>query len=74
MKQGDIILLIVFGAIILYCAKILICASINAVIYVECIYLSILGWIMYSVGLVPFIGGLVMQAIKIVMHVTDDLK
>jgi hypothetical protein len=74
MKQKDIILLIVFGAIILYCAKILICASINAVTYVEYIYLSILGWTMYLVGLASFIGGLVAEVIKIVMQGTDNLK
>lgn len=74
MKQRNIILLIVFGAIILYCAKILICASVNAITDSEDAYLSILGWTMYLVGLISFIGGLVVQAIKIVMQATDNLK
>lgn len=63
-----------FGAIILYCAKILICASVNAITDSEVAYLSILGWIMYLVGCIVFIGGLVAEAIKIVMQATDNLK
>lgn len=39
MRQRDIILLIVFGAIILYCAKILIYASVNAITDGELIYI-----------------------------------
>jgi hypothetical protein len=74
MKQKDIILLIVFGAIILYYAKILIFASVNAITNSEEANLSILGWIMYLVGLTSFIGALVAQVIKIVMQMTDDLE
>lgn len=74
MKQKDIILLIVFGAIILYCAKVLIFASVNAVTYVEYVYQSILGWTMYLVGWIIFIGGLVAETIKIVKQTSDNLK
>lgn len=75
MKQRDIILLIVCGAIILYCAKILILASVNATTDSEDAYLSILGWTMYLVGWTSFIGGLVAQVVKIVIQmVTDNLK
>lgn len=65
MKQRDIILLIVFGAIILYCAKILIYASVNAITDSEEAYFSVLGWLMYVVGGASFIGGLVVQVIRI---------
>lgn len=74
MRQKDIILLIVFGSIVLYCAKILIFASVNAITDSEDAYLSILGWTMYLVGWFSFIGGLVAQVIKIVIQVTDNLK
>lgn len=74
MRQRDIILLIVFGSIILYCAKILILASVNAITDSEDAYLSILGWSMYLVGWATFIGGLVAEVIKIVMQITDNLK
>lgn len=73
MKQRDIILLIVFGASILYCAKILISASVNAITDSEDAYLSILGWTMYLVGWASFIGGLVAEVIKIVIQATDKV-
>lgn len=74
MKQKSIIILIIFGAIILYCAKIFILASVNAITDSEDAYLSILGWTMYLVGWVSFIGGLVAEVIKLVMQATDNLK
>lgn len=74
MRQQSIVILIIFGAIILYCAKILIFASINAISDSEDAYLSILGWTMYLVGWASFIGGLVTQVIKIVNGITDDSR
>lgn len=72
MKQKSIIILIIFGAIILYCAKVFIQASITAPCDSLDAYYSILGWTMYFTGWFTFIGGLVAQGVKIVRELIDD--
>lgn len=64
MRQKSIIILIIFGAIILYCAKILIQASIVAPCDSIDAYFSILGWSMYILGWLLYCGGIVAQGIK----------
>lgn len=71
MKQKSIIILIIFGAIILYCAKILIQASIVAPCDRIDAYLSILGWTMYILGWFFYCGGIVAQGIKCVIALSD---
>ena len=72
MRQQSIVILIIFGAIILYCAKILIQASIVAPCDSLDAYYSILGWTMYITGWFLFIGGLVAQGVKIVRELIDN--
>lgn len=71
MKQKSIIILIIFGAIILYCAKILIQASTVAPCDSIDAYLSILGWSMYILGWIFYCGGIVAQGIKCVIALSD---
>lgn len=72
MKQKSIIILIIFGAIVLYCAKILIQASIVAPCDSIDAYYSILGWTMYILGWLLYCGGIVAQGIKCIMALIDE--
>ena len=72
MKQKSIIVLIIFGAIILYCAKILIQASIVAPCKSIDAYFSILGWTMYILGWLLYCGGVVAQGIKCIKALSDE--
>lgn len=67
MRQKLIIILIIFGAIVLYCAKILIQASIVAPCDSIDAYYSILGWTMYILGWL-----LVAQGIKCIMALINE--
>lgn len=73
MKQKSIIILIIFGAIVLYCAKILIQASIVAPRDSIDAYFSILGWSMYILGWMLYCGGIVAQGIKCIITLIDKL-
>ena len=72
MKQKPIVFLIIFGAIILYCAKVFIQASIVAPCDSLDAYYSILGWTMYITGWILWIGGFVAQGVKIVRELIDN--
>lgn len=72
MKQKSIIILIIFGAIVLYCAKILIQASIVAPCDSIDAYYAILGWTMYILGWMLYCGGIVAQGIKCIIALIDE--
>ncbi len=72
MKQKSIIILIIFGAIVLYCAKILIQASIVAPCDSIDAYYSILGWTMYILGWMLYCGGVVAQGIKCITSIINE--
>lgn len=71
MRQKSIIVLIIFGAIILYCAKILIQASIGAPCDRIDAYFSILGWTMYLLGWMLFCVGIVAQGVNCIIALID---
>lgn len=71
MRQKSIIILIIYGAIVLYYAKILIQASIVAPCDSIDAYFSILGWTMYIVGWLLFCGGFIAQGIKCIVTLSD---
>ena len=72
MKTRDIIYLIIFGAVILYCAKVLINASILATSDAIDAFYSILGWSLYFAGWAMFVGGNVAFGVKLVIAITHD--
>lgn len=72
MRTRYIIWLIALGAAILYCAKVFIGASINTTTDSMDAYYSILGWTMYLVGWMMFIGGNVAFAVKLVKQMVDE--
>ena len=71
MKTKDIIYLIILGAITLYCARLLIQASVDATTDRMDAYYAILGWSMYLIGWAMYIGGNVAAAVKLVIQSTD---
>jgi hypothetical protein len=71
MRQKSVIILIIYGAIVLYCAKILIQASIVAPCDSIDAYFSILGWTMYIVGWLLFCGGVIAQGVKCIVALSD---
>ena len=72
MRTRYILWLITIGAVILYCAKVFIEASINTTTDSMDAYYSILGWTMYLVGWLMFIGGNVASAVKLVKSIVDE--
>lgn len=72
MKTRNIIYLIIFGAVMLYLAKVLIQGSVNATNDSFDAYFSILGWSMYLVGWLMHIGGYVAFGVKLIKSIFDD--
>lgn len=72
MKTRDIIRIILLGAIILYCSKILIQASTMATTDALNEFYSLLGWSMYVVGLFMFIGSICSYCVKLIKPWSDD--
>ena len=74
MKTQNIIYIILLGAICLYCAKVFIQASINATSDSFDAYYSILGWTMYLIGWIMFIGGLVSTCVNLICSSNKNLE
>lgn len=72
MKTRGILNLILLGAITLYCAKLFIRASVNATSDCFDAYYSILGWSMYLLGWLMFIGGIAVTGVNLVITSTKD--
>lgn len=66
MKTRNIIYIILLGAICLYCARVFLQASINAISDSFDAYYSILGWAMYLIGWMMFIGGFVATCVNLI--------
>lgn len=72
MKSRTIIVTILFSAIVLYCAKVFINASINATTDSLDAYYSILGWSMYIIGLTGFVGGVSITLVLQIKQLFDN--
>ena len=70
MKIRNIVYIILLGAICLYCARVFIQASINATTDSLDAYYSILGWTMYLIGWMMFIGGIGAAGVNLVITST----
>ena len=72
MKSRTIIVTILFSAVILYCARVFIVASINATGDSLNAYYSILGWLMYLIGVIGFVGGLAITLVLQIHQLFDN--
>lgn len=72
MKTIDVLNLILLGAITLYCAKLFIQASANATSDSFEAFHAILGWSLYLIGWMMFVGGIVVTGVKLVVTSAKD--
>jgi hypothetical protein len=72
MKTRYITYIIILGAVLLYYAKVLIQSSVNATSDSFDAYFSLLGWSMYLVGWLMFVGGHVAFGVKLIKSIFDD--
>ena len=72
MRTREIVYLMILGGIVLYCARLLVNASVVATSDAIDAFNSILGWSMYFVGLFMYVGSFVAFGIKLIKPWFDD--
>ena len=72
MKTREIVYLMILGGSVLYCAKLLINASVVATSDAADAYYSILGWLMFLVGLLMYVGSFIAACVKLIKPWFDD--